>query len=704
MSFEDKFSLSVDDFESKRYTKVAKFIASNWPLKEKIKLSKAQEILAVTLGYEDFHDAQKSALAQLPSDVIRLTYGANNRLRKFLDLDYYGTEEFLQSWPLHLLGRWNMAGKPCMLGKETIEVAIEHFTDGFSSDLRVSQDFHVKTTPCALSLIAIELKNASDSDLLMPLKELLSSQSQQAVFDCAMKFFFSEFLWRNDELIRSGSGMSMEDVRALPRDRSSFPDLYSALESLYTVWLNEPAVNRFFRDKSESGFYFDDPHPGRLSDAKVSIIPHESGSYEVRLQRIPLDDSPFKSFRWTARSLDTSGLSLAEAEGGFVVGAKENWVGSELIEATEDCGVEAVYAYLKAAADSSVEEGNKKRLTPTRIGTGFIFEWSNLLTINYLERNDRCEPGRGLDLISAVIKDLKRRYKRDMHVCGVVDPYQFRDSARRIKSLEDSRIKTANKICQHLKRNIGFGPGVSWVFFTPGIDQREPKEYYFESVVSGFKSHVETTKADDGPFMMVWHLWLAPDFSRVQAGLDQKPWINHDKVDFQALKEVLAEEFQFGPKVRIRVANDTIDQVTVHKRQFSGNEASTRCSDFARVLLEEAHTQTGDVIDIRKRWSSLHAMPERRASPPPMLIPIVIEADDFEDALFWVAQSKGVLGIRSVDFSLAFTKEMTAKDHEGTLTKGLHQILAAQFGIAYQPFTLLDEGASDTKPEWVKHN
>lgn len=87
-----------------------------------------------------------------------------------------------------------------------------------------------------------------------------------------------------------------------------------------------------------------------------------------------------------------------------------------------------------------------------------------------------------------------------------------------------------------------------------------------------------------------------------------------------------------------------------------------------------------------------------------MLIPIVIEADDFEDALFWVAQSKGVLGIRSVDFSLAFTKEMTAKDHEGTLTKGLHQILAAQFGIAYQPFTLLDEGASDTKPEWVKHN
>lgn len=66
---------------------------------------------------------------------------------------------------------------------------------------------------------------------------------------------------------------------------------------------------------------------------------------------------------------------------------------------------------------------------------------------------------------------------------------------------------------------------------------------------------------------MVYNFWLAPNFERVLAGKAQQPYVNHDFVDFEYLLSVIADEFRFGSPVEIRLANDTIDQVTAHVRE-----------------------------------------------------------------------------------------------------------------------------------------
>lgn len=203
------------------------------------------------------------------------------------------------------------------------------------------------------------------------------------------------------------------------------------------------------------------------------------------------------------------------------------------------------------------------------------------------------------------------------------------------------------------------------------------------------------------PFRMVFQLWLAPDFSRVMAGLDVPPWIDHDAVDFQRLRDVLAKEFRYGEPVRIRVPNDTVDQVTVHTRQAKGDVEGLRCSDFARMLLQEAHKQTTDVIEVRQPWEPLHSMPDRHRAPPPILIPFVVEADDYEDAILWAQQARMALRVRAASPEYMMSKVRQDDDHQGYLTPGLHEILHSQFDVAYQPYILLDEGASDPKPQWA---
>lgn len=205
------------------------------------------------------------------------------------------------------------------------------------------------------------------------------------------------------------------------------------------------------------------------------------------------------------------------------------------------------------------------------------------------------------------------------------------------------------------------------------------------------------------PFRIVYLLWVAPDFKKVLAGIDEPPWINHDRVDFQRLRDVLAQEFRYGEPVRIRVANDTIDQVTVHTREAKGDQEGIRCHDFAKALLEQARKQPGDVIDVRQQWSSLHQMKDRRAAPPPIAIPIVVEGDDFEAAVLWSQQAKMLLGVRAAnpETFMGISGQRRDDDHQGRLTPGLHEVLAEQFSIAYKPYTVMDIGASDPQPKWA---
>src|SRR5690606_33129876 len=101
------------------------------------------------------------------------------------------------------------------------------------------------------------------------------------------------------------------------------------------------------------------------------------------------------------------------------------------------------------------------------------------------------------------------------------------------------------------------------------------------------------------PYREVWHLWVTPDFQRVERGDSNRPWVDQRQVDFSALRQLCQDTFAIGP-CYFRVPSDTIDQVTLHMREaadLDGGE-SVRCGDFARSFLQASRKQKSDVVDV----------------------------------------------------------------------------------------------------------
>jgi hypothetical protein len=103
--------------------------------------------------------------------------------------------------------------------------------------------------------------------------------------------------------------------------------------------------------------------------------------------------------------------------------------------------------------------------------------------------------------------------------------------------------------------------------------------------------------------------------------------------------------FTYGPPVRIQVPNDTIDQFAVHVRQTGKPGVSIRCEDFGSALLRCAKESSSDVIDVRNAWAPLHALPDRDFAPPPVILPFVVTAADFQDAIIWHSSTRPSLGL-----------------------------------------------------------
>lgn len=203
-----------------------------------------------------------------------------------------------------------------------------------------------------------------------------------------------------------------------------------------------------------------------------------------------------------------------------------------------------------------------------------------------------------------------------------------------------------------------------------------------------------------GAFRMVYNFWIAPNFERVLAGKSKPPFVNHDEVDFEYLRSVIADEFRFGSPVEMRLANDTIDQVTAHVREATRNPRLMKCRDFAELLLDAAAKQSSTIIDIRGEWAPLHQLKERRHAPPPILVPIVVESFDVEDGILWSQQARMRLGVRAAnpEYFMNPTRQQREDDHQGYLTDRLHKALAKCLNTPYLPYCLLDLAASDPLP------
>ena len=206
-------------------------------------------------------------------------------------------------------------------------------------------------------------------------------------------------------------------------------------------------------------------------------------------------------------------------------------------------------------------------------------------------------------------------------------------------------------------------------------------------------------------FNLVNSLWVSVDFDDVMAGRAEPPWVNHDRVDFQALADLLTGSFQYGPPVRIRVPNDTIDQTTVHARMGEiplrpGYKAGNPlCDDFGDALLIASRSSSGDIIDVRKLWSPLHYLQNRAKAPPPLVLPFVIEALDFEDAVLSATSMLPTLGLPMPPI-IPENETARAKRQEqpGRLPADLHKGLEELFGCKFESRAFLNRLASDPAP------
>lgn len=202
------------------------------------------------------------------------------------------------------------------------------------------------------------------------------------------------------------------------------------------------------------------------------------------------------------------------------------------------------------------------------------------------------------------------------------------------------------------------------------------------------------------PFRIALALLVRPDFSDAEAGRSLPPRINHSKIEFSALIDLLKAWFPYGPSVNIRTPNDTIDFITTQARVNSGNEDAIRCIDFGKALLKCAKNQKTQIIDIQKDWSPLHYLKDRNNAPPPSLITFVIEADDFEDAMIWQSSTLPSIGLPAFN-PMDVINKVDKSQQLGKIPEKIKQQLNQIFGCQFEDFVALTTLATDKLPNYV---
>lgn len=207
-------------------------------------------------------------------------------------------------------------------------------------------------------------------------------------------------------------------------------------------------------------------------------------------------------------------------------------------------------------------------------------------------------------------------------------------------------------------------------------------------------------------FRLAVGLWITPDFSDVEAGRGKPPRINHDLIAYGQLRDLFKRTFSFGPDVDFLVPNDTVDQVTAHMRMgmFPGVNAAPSpdlcaCRDFGASMLELANYAVEGVIDVRNAWALMHSRPvrDRAFAPPPSMLPFVVMADDFEDAMIWHANTRPVLGLPPFDPIKAITGEMV-DDGGGRLPAQFMAGLQDIFGCPFAEYPAMTDRLAMDKP------
>lgn len=203
------------------------------------------------------------------------------------------------------------------------------------------------------------------------------------------------------------------------------------------------------------------------------------------------------------------------------------------------------------------------------------------------------------------------------------------------------------------------------------------------------------------PYHAAYCLWITPDFNDVMAGRAEPPRVDHDQINFPALADLLGTVFHYGPPKRIQVANDTIDQTTVHTRMgIPGmprrpGRGTYRCEDFGEALLAAGRGNAAVVIDVRKAWRSLHYLEDRTFAPPPVGIVFLIESEDFEDGMIAGASLRPAIGMQMIGPGFPPMPETEGGRLPDALKEGLEDI----FGCPFERECVVDRIAQESAPQ-----
>lgn len=187
-------------------------------------------------------------------------------------------------------------------------------------------------------------------------------------------------------------------------------------------------------------------------------------------------------------------------------------------------------------------------------------------------------------------------------------------------------------------------------------------------------------------------LWITPKFSPQEiAGTAPPPHINMNRIDWITILAYLENKFKALEKgVTLRIANDAIDQVTIHMKEIGQLQGTVECFEFGNALQKKAKRTKQKVIPIQQEWKSLHFIKNRNSAPPPIMIPLIMSGQ-VEDIILFVRDIQICLGIRmATDINLMLSKSPLTEDNtQGHLTTDLTDLFEKHFNVAFESFSII---------------
>jgi hypothetical protein len=475
--------LSVDDIKSGRFEILAETVRANWPFKARPTREEALDIVAKSLGYKDFDDAANSATVTaavclgIRSDVssrfTKLGYApAEPRLgsaeRPFdmssifdgsMFLENKAAHDFVEEWPLNLISRWNYAGAPAILGGDFMSEQEELFDFMWMYDTKESNGFYTATTSRSAGTVVAAISGGISYQGLngMVIGDLIDPEMSEALLQDVMPVFIGRILTVCEEdaqRLSEETGMSMQDLWSLPRTESSFPSLYHHMRRrIKDDLLGRPVLDLYQTKRRENGFYYfaNDIVPCR---GNVAEEVHE-GHFEFAIESNCLESEVFRSYSCMGQLKSKGGDVLSKVSGRYVAGpARLDVSGMAFISALDEVCDEDVEVgdNLLTMLQEQIYAEDDELVEKSYINTRLIFGDGNLFILSNWERSEKAEKGVGIKLLEYCLGQLKKKYKRNICIAGLIEPNQYLSSAGSIGVVAEQCQKDRDKIWAQLRK------------------------------------------------------------------------------------------------------------------------------------------------------------------------------------------------------------------------------------------------------------